>query len=176
MGGLTAVACHLREGRRGGRYPMPGYVTRGLTARATLSARRWPASGFLAQGGSAPALSSITISDEPGRLNDVGLGADQEIYGIPCLGGTVVWFYPYQSVSSSLSERDIDGIPCASPIDLHLALNFHPNGRLTSAVRARSYVIAGQRYDGGTLVRFDRDGQVIYAQPKATVDHTAGEA
>jgi hypothetical protein len=44
-------------------------------------------------------------------------------------------------------------------------LNFHPNGRLAAAVLARSHVITGRRCDGGTLVRFDRDGQVIYAQP-----------
>jgi hypothetical protein len=124
------------------------------------------------------------------------------------------------------SDHDVDGIPCASGKDLHVALNFHPNGRLASAMLARehvltgrefprgthvslegkgglvsvalredrnidgipvkagaealkfyddgrlrelrlarSHVIAGRRYDGGTLVRFDRDGQVIYAQP-----------
>jgi hypothetical protein len=165
---------------------------------------------------------------EDGRLNDVKLGADQEIDGLPCLGGTLVWFHPNQRVSSLhlASDRDVDGIPCASGKDLHVALNFHRNGRLASAVLARehvltgrefprgthvslegigglvsvalreerdidgipvkagaealkfyddgrlrelrlarSHMIAGRRYDGGTLVRFDRDGQVIYAQP-----------
>jgi hypothetical protein len=103
---------------------------------------------------------------EDGRLNDVKLGADQEIDGLPCLGGTLVWFRPNQRVSSLhlASDRDVDGIPCASGKDLHVALNFHPNGRLAAAVLARNHVIAGRRYDGGTLVHFDRDGQVIYAQ------------
>jgi hypothetical protein len=107
---------------------------------------------------------------EDGRLNDVKLGADQEIDGLPCLGGTVVWFHPNQHVSSLhlASDRDVDGIPCASGKDLHMALNFHPNGRLAAVVLARNHVIAGRRYDGGTLMRFDRDGQVIYAQPPAT--------
>jgi len=104
---------------------------------------------------------------EDGRLNDVKLGADQEIDGLPCLGGTLVWFHPSQRVSSLhlASDRDVDGIPCASGKDLHFALNFHPNGRLAAAVLAREHVIAGRRYDEGTLVHFDRDGQVIYAQP-----------
>ena len=165
---------------------------------------------------------------EDGRLADVKLGADQEIDGLPCLGGTLLWFHPNQRVSSLhlASDHDVDGIPCASGKDLHVALNFHPNGRLASAMLARehvltgrefprgthvslegkgglvsvalqedrnidgipvkagaealkfyddgrlrelrlarSHVIAGRRYDGGTLVRFDRDSQVIYAQP-----------
>jgi len=109
---------------------------------------------------------------EDGRLNDVELGADQEIDGLPCLGGTTVWFHPNQRVSSLhlVSDRDVDGIPCASGKDFHFALNFHPNGRLAAAVLAREHVFIGgefpgRRYDRGTLVRFDRDGQVIYAQP-----------
>jgi hypothetical protein len=104
---------------------------------------------------------------EDGRLNDVKLGADQEIDGLPCLGGTLVWFHPNQRVSSLhlASNRDVDGIPCASGDNLILALNFHPNGRLASAVLAQAHVVAGQRYDAGTLLRFDRDGRLIYPRP-----------
>ena len=165
---------------------------------------------------------------EDGRLADVKLGADQEIDGLPCLGGTLVWFHPNQRASSLhlASDGDVDGIPCASGKDLLVALRFHPNGRLAAAVLARehvligrefpsgthisldgkgglvsvalrkdweidgipikagaeglkfydngrlrelrlarSHLVAGQRYDAGTLLRFDRDGQVIYAQP-----------
>jgi hypothetical protein len=104
---------------------------------------------------------------EDGRLNDVTLGADQEIDGLPCLGGTVVWFHPNQRVSALHLARDldVDGIPCASGDNLILALNFHQNGRLASAVLAREHVVAGQRYERGTLLRFDRDGWLIYAQP-----------
>jgi hypothetical protein len=102
-----------------------------------------------------------------GRLNDVKLGADQEIDGLPCLGGTVAWFHPNQRVSvlHLASDREVDGIPCASGDNLILALNFHQNGRLASAVLAREHVVAGQRYERGTLLRFDRDGWLIYAQP-----------
>jgi hypothetical protein len=104
---------------------------------------------------------------EDGRLNDVKLGADQEIDGLPCLGGTVAWFHPNQRVSALnlASDREVDGIPCASGNNLILALNFHQNGRLASAVLAREHVVAGQRYERGTLLRFDRDGWLIYAQP-----------
>jgi hypothetical protein len=104
---------------------------------------------------------------EDGRLNDVKLGADQEIDGLPCLGGTVAWFHPNQRVSvlHLASDREVDGIPCASGDNLILALNFHQNGRLASAVLAREHVVAGQRHERGTLLRFDRDGWLIYAQP-----------
>ena len=165
---------------------------------------------------------------EDGRLNDVTLGADQEIDGLPCLGGTLVWFHPNQRVSSLhlASDRDVDGIPCAGGKDLLLALNFHPNGRLAGAtlprehvligrafprrthvsfdakgrlvraafpedwdidgipvkagapplafhdngrprelILARSHAVSGRRYDSGTLLRFDRDGGLIYVQP-----------
>ncbi len=165
---------------------------------------------------------------EDGRLNDVKLGAGQEVDGLPCLGGTLVWFHPSQRIGSLnlASDRDVDGIPCAGGKDLLLALNFHPNGRLAAAVLAREHVlvgrefprgthisldekgglvgvtlredqdidgipvkagmpelrfhdngclreltlardhaVAGQRYRRGTFLRFDRDGQLIYAQP-----------
>jgi hypothetical protein len=104
---------------------------------------------------------------EDGRLNDVKLGADQEIDGMPCLGGTVVWFHPNQRVSALhlASSRDVDGIPCASGDDLILAVNFHRNGRLASAVLAREHIVAGQRYERGTLLRFDKDGWLIHAEP-----------
>jgi hypothetical protein len=105
------------------------------------------------------------------------LGADQEIDGLPCLGGTLIWFHPNQRVSSLhlAWDCDVDGMPCASGKDLHFALNFHPNGRLAAAVLARSHVIAGRRYDRGTRVCFDRDGHVFHSEPRATVDRAARE-
>ena len=68
---------------------------------------------------------------EDGRLNDVKLGADQEVDGLPCPGGTLVWFHPNQRVSCLhlTSDLDVDGIPCASGKDLGLALNFHRASR-----------------------------------------------
>jgi hypothetical protein len=82
------------------------------------------------------------------------LGADQEIDGLPCLGGTVVWFHPNQRVSSLhlASDRDVDGIPGASGKDLHFALNFHPNGSLAAAVLAREHVLIGREFPRGTRI------------------------
>ncbi|MBV9559726.1 MAG: hypothetical protein JOY90_04580 [Bradyrhizobium sp.] len=104
---------------------------------------------------------------EDGRLNDVKLGADQEVDGLPCLGGTLVWFHSNQRVSSLhlAADRDIDGIPCASGEELHWALNFHKNGRLAVAVLAREHVLAGRTFPRGTRVSFDEQGYVVGAAP-----------
>ena len=100
---------------------------------------------------------------EDGRLNDVKLDADQEVDGLPCLGGTLVSFHPNQRVSSLhlATDRDVDGIPCASGKDLHLALNFHKNGRLAAAVLAREHVLAGRTFPRGTHVSFDEKGYLV---------------
>jgi hypothetical protein len=42
---------------------------------------------------------------------------------------------------------------------------FHDNGRLRELRLARSDSVLGRRYDAGTLLRFDRDGWLIYVQP-----------
>jgi hypothetical protein len=98
-----------------------------------------------------------------GRLNDVKLGADQEVDGLPCLGGTLVWFHPNQRVSSLhlASDREVDGIPCASGKDLLLALNFHPNGRLAAAVLAREHVLVGRTLPRGTRLSLDGKGGLV---------------
>jgi hypothetical protein len=97
-----------------------------------------------------------------GRLNDVKLGADQEVDGLPCLGGTLVWFHPNQRVSSLhlASDRDVDGIPCASGEDLLLALNFHRNGRLAAAALARQHILIGREFPRGTYVSLDEKGRL----------------
>jgi hypothetical protein len=104
-------------------------------------------------------------SQEDGRLSDVKLGVDQEIDGLPCLGGTLVWFHPNGRVSSLhlASDRDVDGIPCASGRELHWALNFHKNGRLAVAVLAREHVLAGRAFSRGTRVSLDETGYVVSA-------------
>ena len=100
---------------------------------------------------------------EDGRLNHVTLGADQEVDGLPCLGGTLVWFHLNQSVSSLhlASDLDVDGIPCASGKNLLLALNFHPNGRLAAAVLAREHIIVGRTFPRGTHVSLDGKGRLV---------------
>ena len=104
-------------------------------------------------------------SQEDGRLNDVKLSADQEIDGLPCLGGTLVWFHPNGHLSSLhlANDCDVDGIPCASGKELHWALNFHKNGRLAVAVLAREHVLAGRTFSRGTRLSFDEKGYVVSA-------------
>jgi hypothetical protein len=99
---------------------------------------------------------------EDGRLHRVTLGADQEVDGLPCLGGTLVWFHFNQSISVLHLARDldVDGIPCASGKDLHLALNFHPSGRLASAVLAREHVLLDRTFPHRTHVSFDKKGHL----------------
>jgi hypothetical protein len=100
---------------------------------------------------------------EDGRLADVKLSADQEVDGLPCLGGTLVWFHANQRVSSLhlASDRVIDGIPCAGGKDLHLALNFHPNGRLAAATLAREHVLFGRTFPRSTHTSFDGKGRLV---------------
>jgi hypothetical protein len=102
-------------------------------------------------------------AQQDGRLNDVTLGGDQEIDGLPCLGGTTVWFHANGRVSALhlAADRDVDGIPCASGKDLHVALNFHKNGRLAAAVLAKDHSVAGRSFPRGTRVSFDDKGYLI---------------
>jgi hypothetical protein len=102
-----------------------------------------------------------TARDE--RLNDVKLGTDQEVDGLPCLGGTTVWFHSNQRVSSLhlANDHDFDGIPCAGGENLLLALNFHRNGRLAGAVLARDHVLVGREFPRGTHVSLNQNGTVI---------------
>jgi len=102
---------------------------------------------------------------EDGRLNDVKLGADQEIDGWPCLCGTLVWFHPNQRVALLYlaSDLDVDGVPCASSKDLGLALTFHRNGRLAAAVLAREHILAGRTFPRGTHVILDDKGRLVRA-------------
>ena len=102
---------------------------------------------------------------EDGRLNDVKLGADQEVDGWPCLCGTLVWFHPNQRVALLYlaSDLDVDGVPCASSKDLGLALNFHRNGRLAAAVLAREHILAGRTFPRGTHVILDEKGHLVRA-------------
>ena len=58
-------------------------------------------------------------------------------------------------------DRDIDGIPVRAGAP---QLKFHDNGRLGELTLARDHTVAGRRYERGTFLRFDWDGQVIYAQ------------
>jgi len=159
---------------------------------------------------------------QDGRVNDVILGEDQELDGVPCRAGTYVEFHANQRLSGATLARDcaIKDIPCAgdTSIILHasgrlscatlarehvvagralprgtslvlakagrlarvflpadwdidtipckagVSIDFHDSGGLRSAVLARSHPILGQSYRAGTLLGFDADGRLAYAQ------------
>jgi hypothetical protein len=60
-------------------------------------------------------------------------------------------------------DQDIDGISVRAGAP---ALKFHHNGRPGELMLARDHAVAGRRYERGTFLRFDWDGQVIYAQDR----------
>jgi hypothetical protein len=162
MGGWPAVGRHVQNGRRDCWHPVPGeagFGRHGDLIGATLS-REWV---FGTRRFTANSCFLHCFRREDGRLNNVTLGADQEVDGLPCLGGTLVWFHLNQSVSSLqlASDLDVDGIPCASGKSLLLALNFHANGRLAAAVLAREHVVANRTFPLATHVSFDEKGRLV---------------
>jgi len=128
------------------------------------------------------------------RLSFLNLASDRDIDGIPCASGDLeVSFHKNGRLSVAMLARqhvlagrrfpartqvclndkghlvsvalaqdwEIDGIPVkAGP-----GLAFHDNGRPRELILARSHSIAGRRYQRGTFLRFDRDGQLDYVQP-----------
>lgn len=99
-----------------------------------------------------------------GRLASARLGREHVLFGRAFPPRTWVNLDEKgRLVSVVLPEDcDIDGIPVRAGTP---ELKFHGNGRVCEATLARSQVVSGRRYDRGTLLRFDRDGQLIYVQP-----------
>jgi hypothetical protein len=133
---------------------------------------------------------ALVMFDRKQRLSSLELANDCEVDGIPCAGGhhlefqngrlsgailarehvlidrkfprgTWAYFVEGRLRSVMLQEdMDIDGIPVqAGP-----GVEFHDNGRPRRLVLARSHSVLGRRYEKGTLLQFDRDGQLVYAQ------------
>lgn len=128
------------------------------------------------------------------RLSYLELAGDCDVDGIPCAGGhhvefqngrlsgailarehalmdrkfprgTAVYFVEGYLRSVMLQEDwDIDGMPARAGS----RLEFYENGRPKQVVLARSYPVLGKRYEPGTLLQFDREGQLVYAQPPAS--------
>ncbi len=143
---VASIPCRAGEAWFGRKGELIGAM---LSREWSFATRRFGAGSFFRY---------YTARDE--RLNDVKLGADQEVDGLPCLGGTLVWFHLNQRVRSLhlASDRDVDGIPCASGENLLLALNFHRNGRLAAAVLARDHVLIGREFPRGTHISLDERG------------------
>jgi hypothetical protein len=57
-------------------------------------------------------------------------------------------------------DWDIDGIPVKAG-----QVEFYDNGRPRQLVLARGHAVAGTQYGSGMLLRFDWDGQLLFAAP-----------
>ena len=99
---------------------------------------------------------------QDGRVNDVKLGRDQEIDGLPCRGGTVVLFDSKERLRclSLARDQDIDGVPCAGN---NMPVSFHANGCISTATLARDHVVAGRSFPRGTGLQLDETGYVVTA-------------
>jgi hypothetical protein len=123
-----------------------------LSHEQSLSGRRLGAGSFVRYLG----------RHEEVRLNDVRLGEDQEVDGLPCRRGTIVMFHANQRVSclQLATDRDIDGVPCAGG---DLAVSFHKNGRISVASLARDHVLIGRTFPRRTGVSFNEKGLLVSA-------------
>jgi hypothetical protein len=133
----------------------------------------------------------LVTFDRKQRLSFLELTTDWEIEGVPCAGGHHVEFQDGRLSAAILATHhvlidrrfprgtyvdfvkghlrsvllqedwDINGIP----VQAGSTVEFYENGRPRTMVLARSQLILGRRYEKGTLLQFDRDGQLVYAQP-----------
>jgi hypothetical protein len=134
--------------------------------------------------------SVLVMFDGKERLSFLELAADYDIEGIPCAGGHHVEFqkgrlsrailarehvlvghrFPRGThvsfVEGHLSQAivqddfEIDSIlvQAESPVE------FYENGKPKQLVVARTCSVRGRPYEGGTLLQFDSEGNVSYAQ------------
>jgi hypothetical protein len=123
-----------------------------LTREQQFGSRRFGAGSFV----------RFYRGQQDGRVNDVKLGGDQEIDGLPCRGGTVVLFDSKERLRclSLARDQDIDGIPCAGG---NMPVSFHANGRVSTATLARAHVVGDHSYPRGTGFQLDETGHVVTA-------------
>lgn len=111
-----------------------------------------------------PCAGGRHVEFQRGRLSGAILGTDHVLMGRKFPRGTAVSFVEGHLRSVMLPEHlDIDDIP----VQAGGLLEFYENGRIKHVTLARDYTIWGRRYEQGTLLQFDREGQLTYAQPPA---------
>ncbi|MFH1688006.1 MAG: hypothetical protein ABIE70_10880 [bacterium] len=122
---------------------------------------------------------STTVTFRPdSTLRWCFLPHDIEIEGHLCRGeghGFTTGFHPNGRLQLAWLARDevIQGVPCARFVFAWLrpfvgggeGTYFHDNGRLASGYLAKDHTIGGRLIEKGTLVRFDRNGQLINEAP-----------
>jgi hypothetical protein len=133
---------------------------------------------------------ALVMFDGKERLSFLELAADCDVEGIPCAGGHHVGFQNGRLSSAILAREhvlmnrkfprrtgvyfveghlrsvmlqedwDIDGMPirACSPLE------FYENGQPKHLLLARRYSVLGRQYEPGTLLQFDPEGHLVYAQ------------
>jgi hypothetical protein len=108
-----------------------------------------------------PCAGGHHVEFQKGRLSGAILAREHVLIGRRFPKGTAVSFTKGLLRSVMLQEDwEIDGIP----VQAGSPLEFYEHGRPKHMVLARSYSVRGQQYEPGTLLQFDREGQLIYAQ------------
>jgi hypothetical protein len=141
-----------------------------------------------------PCSAGTYVSFHPNeRVRGTTLASDCEIGGIPCAGGKGVSFHKSGRLSDATLAEDhvlggrrfprgtwllLDGK--ARLVRVYLAedceidaipgkartfVEFYENGRVRVVALARSHLVLDQIYAEGTLLHFDEDGRLTYAQP-----------
>ncbi len=144
-----------------------------------------------------PCSAGTYVSFHPNqRVRGTFLASDREIKGIPCAGGSEVSFHKSGRLSvatlakdhvlagrrfprgtwlvfdekarlvrvSLAEDREIDAVPAKA----RERVEFYENGRMRWVALARRHSVLGQTYPEGTLLYFDEDGRLTYAQPNST--------
>jgi hypothetical protein len=97
-----------------------------------------------------------------GTLEDVWLGRDTVIDGIPCNGGGKIMagFYPDGRLRYAFLVRDteVQGVPCEASVLTEVS--FHPDGKLAGCKLSRAFELDGVLLRRGEVIELDREGHL----------------
>jgi hypothetical protein len=97
-----------------------------------------------------------------GTLDDVFLGRDTVIEGIPCNGGGKIMagFYPDGRLRYAFLAEDteIQGVPCEASV--FTEVSFHPDGKLAGCKLARAFELDGVPLKRGEVIELDPEGHL----------------
>ena len=108
-----------------------------------------------------PCAGGHHVEFKEGRLSAATLAREHVLLGLRFARGTAVSFVDGHLRGATLGEDlEIDGLlaQAGSPLE------FYENGRSKHMVLARTCSVRGKLYARGTLLQFDPDGNVSYAQ------------
>jgi hypothetical protein len=97
-----------------------------------------------------------------GTLDDVFLGRDTELAGLPCNGGGKIMagFHPDGRLRYAFLSEDteIQGVPCEASV--FTEVSFHPGGELAGCKLSRAFELDGVRLKRGAVIELDREGRL----------------